>query len=117
MTALLTTLLNYNENAMRTIQEKLGEHSSQNRSRWREKAEWRESNKEWLRYSQDIAMKMLDRMDELGLTQKSLAERMGCSQQYVSKVLKGTENLSIETIYKIERALDLQILEPVYITR
>lgn len=89
----------------------------ENRSRWRERAEWRESNKEWLRYSQDIAMKMLDRMDELGLTQKSLAERMGCSQQYVSKVLKGTENLSIETIYKIETALDLQILEPVYITR
>ena len=40
-----------------------------------------------------IAMKMLDRMEELGLTQKMLAERMGCSQQYVSKVLRGRENL------------------------
>ncbi len=57
-------------------------------------------------------MMMLDRMEELGLTQKLLAERMGCSQQYVSRVLKGTENLSIETIFKIESALELNILEP-----
>lgn len=62
-------------------------------------------------------MMMLDKMEELGLTQKSVAERMGCSQQYVSRVLKGTENLSIETISKIERALDLEILEPICIPR
>ncbi len=80
-------------------------------SKWREKAQWRMENKGWLRYSQYIAMLMLDKMEELGLTQKSVAERMGCSQQYVSKVLKGTENLSIETISKIEEALGLQILK------
>lgn len=62
-------------------------------------------------------MMMLDKMEELGLTQKSVAERMGCSQQYVSRVLKGTENLSIETISKIERALDLEILEPAFFPR
>ena len=59
-------------------------------------------------------MIMPDRMEELGLTQKLLAERMGCSQQYISRVLKGTENLSIETISKIEAALELEILEPVF---
>ncbi len=57
-----------------------------------------------------IAMKMLDRMEELGLTQKMLAERMGCSQQYVSKVLRGRENLSLETLCKIENSLNLQII-------
>lgn len=95
------------------IIDKLKEHCSSSPTRWRENAEWRMANKSWLRYSQRIAMIMLDRMDELGLTQKAVAERMGCSQQYVSRVLKGTENLSIETISKIESALDLQILEPV----
>lgn len=50
----------------------------------------------------------------MGLTQKAVAKRMGCSQQYISRVLKGTENLSIETISKIEDALSLQILEPAY---
>ena len=57
-----------------------------------------------------IAIKMLDKMEELGLTQKMLAERMGCSQQYVSKVLRGRENLSLETLCKIENALNLQII-------
>ena len=89
---------------------KLNQHSGGTSSNWRENAEWRNKNKSWLRYSQRIAMMMLDKMEELGLTQKSVAERMGCSQQYVSRVLKGTENLSIETISKIEDSLGLEIL-------
>lgn len=96
---------------------KLSEHKSISSSKWRDNAEWRIANKSWLRFSQHIAMMMLDRMEEMGLTQKSLAEKMGCSQQYVSKVLKGTENLSIETISKIESALELQILEPAIMLR
>ena len=89
---------------------KLERFSSLTPSNWRKEAEERQVNKEWLRYSQMIAMKMLDRMEELGLTQKMLAERMGCSQQYVSKVLRGRENLSLETLCKIENALNLQII-------
>ena len=105
---------------MRTREEiisKLKSHSSETPSRGREKGEWRNANKYWLRYSQRIAMMMLDKMEELGLTQKSLAERMGCSQQYVSRVLKETENLSIETISKIESDLELEILELVFVAR
>ena len=104
-------------NTREEILSKLNLHTSETPSKWREKAEWRNANKAWLRYSQRIAMMMLDKMEELGLTQKSVAERMGCSQQYVSRVLKGTENLSIETISKSEKALDLEILEPVFASR
>ncbi len=92
------------------IVSKLREYQSETPSKWRENAEWRMANKPWLRYSQHIAMLMLDKMEELGLTQKKLAELMGCSQQYISKVLKGQENLSLETLAKIERCLQLQIL-------
>jgi ribosome-binding protein aMBF1 (putative translation factor) len=95
---------------MNTIVQKLSEHQSSTPSRWREEAEFRVANKSWLRYSQHIAMLMLGRMEELGLTQKLLAEKMGCSQQYVSKILKGRENLSIETLCKIEMALELSLL-------
>ena len=35
---------------------------------------------------------------------------MGCSQQYVSEVLKGQENLSLETISKIEACLGILFL-------
>ena len=98
---------------MSTIEEKLREHAPETPSKWREKAEWRQKNKSWLRYSQLIAIKMLEKMNELGLTQKALAERMECSQQYISKVLRGQENLSIETICKIEDALDSELLPKV----
>ena len=67
-------------------------------------------NKSWLRHSQRIAVKMLEKMDELSMTQKQLADMMGCSQQYVSKVLKGQENLSLETMSKIASCLKLSIL-------
>ena len=96
---------------------KLNEHRGMTPSKWRENAQWRMENKSWLRYSQRIAMMMLDKMEELGLTQKALAERLGCSQQYISRVLKGTENLSIETISKIESALHLEILDPTFAPR
>lgn len=99
------------------IKDRLSSHKSHTPSRWRERAEERRKNKQWLRYSQHIAMMMLDKMEELHLTQSNVAQRMGCTQQYISRVLKGTENLSIETIFKIEEALGLQILEPVFAER
>ena len=86
-------------------------HESSTPSRWKEDVEWRKTNREWLRYSQYIAIRMLSRMDELHITQTVLAEKMGCSQQYISKVLKGKENLSLETISKIESALDMDLVK------
>jgi|UniRef100_UPI00402939C6 antitoxin component HigA of HigAB toxin-antitoxin module len=96
---------------MKEVIARLKEHQSTTPSKWKEKAEWRLQNKSWLRHSQRIAMKMLEKMDELGLTQRQLAEKMGCSQQYVSKVLKGRENLSLESISKIEDCLNISILQ------
>lgn len=66
---------------------------------------------DWVCHSQAIAATMSDRMEELGMTQRVLAEKMNCTQQYVSKVLKGRENLSLETLCKIENALDIKILQ------
>lgn len=86
-------------------------HESPTPSHWREETEWRRANREWLRYSQYIAIRMLSRMDELHITQTILAEKMGCSQQYISKVLKGKENLSLETISKIESALNIDLVK------
>ena len=84
-------------------------------SKWRELFDFLETNKSWLRHSQNIAMLMLDRMEELGMSQKQLAEKMNCSPQYISKVLRGRENLSLETLTKIENALEISLIkgEPV----
>lgn len=87
---------------------RLEDFASDTPSRWKENAIYRLENSRWLRRSQKIAMEMLDRMDFLGVNQKELAQRMGCSPQYVSKILKGKENLSLETISKIEDALEME---------
>lgn len=67
--------------------------------------------KDWEKYSRQIVIAMSKRMEELGMTQQMLAEKMNCTQQYVSKVLKGQKNMSLETLCKIESALNIEILK------
>ena len=83
---------------------------SETPSAWREEAEWRRNNWSWLRHSQKIAVKVLLQMKQEGLTQKALAERMNCTQQYVSKILKGKENMSLDTLSKLEDALGISLI-------
>lgn len=47
---------------------------------------------------------------QMGLTQKALAERMNCTQQYVSKILKGKENMSLDTLSRLEDALNINLV-------
>ena len=77
---------------------------------WREKAEWRRENRRWLRYSGFIAVTVLHRLEDLKMSQKELAEKMNCSPQYVSRLLKGSENLTLDTISKLEECLDLDLI-------
>ena len=36
---------------------------------------------------------------------------MNCTQQYIYRILKGRENLSLEALSKIENALEIKILQ------
>ena len=56
-------------------------------------------------------MKMLDKMEEMKWTQQQVAEKLGCSQQYVSRMVKGSENLTLEMLSKIEDVLDISVFE------
>ncbi|MBR1546758.1 MAG: helix-turn-helix transcriptional regulator [Prevotella sp.] len=85
-------------------------HQSETPSKWREEAEWRRDNWSWLRHSQKIAAKVLLKMKQENLTQKVLAERMNCTQQYVSKILKGKENMSLDTLSRLENALGISLI-------
>ena len=86
-------------------------HKSPTPSRWREQAQWRRDNEFWLRYARCITMQVLESMDEQSVTQAELARRMGCSQQYISNLLKGSSNMTLETIARLENALHLDILQ------
>lgn len=85
-------------------------NQSKTPSKWREEAEWRQENSSWLRHSQQIAVTVLLKMKEQKLSQKALAERMNCTQQYVSKILKGKENMSLDAITRLENALEISLI-------
>lgn len=94
---------------MGTAVERLRKYESPTPSKWREEAEWRRANRSWLRRSQAIAMKLLDKRDEMNWTQQQVAEKLGCTQQYVSRIQQGKENLSLEMLSKIEDSLGVKI--------
>lgn len=92
---------------------RLSKFESPTPSAWREEAQAvREAKSEgWLQYSRRIAIKMAMAMKQQQLTRADVAARMGCSPQYVSRMLKGEENLSLQTISKVEDALGVPILQ------
>ena len=71
----------------------------------KEKARFRKENRDWLRMSQEIALCLHYYLRNAGLTQKELADKMGVSAVYVGKLLKGGENLTLETICKIQNVI------------
>lgn len=91
--------------------EKLNKILSNNKSSWEEEAKWREENETWLSFSFDIAILVLDTLKAKRMTQKDLAEKMGVSPQFINKVVKGQENLSLETIGKLGSALGLKLID------
>ena len=86
-------------------------HQSPTQSRWREDAQWRRDNEYWLKYSRYITLQVLRAMDEQSVTQIELAKRMGCTQQYVSNLLKGSSNMTLETIARLENALNIDLIK------
>lgn len=57
-----------------------------------------------------IVLAVMYYMEQKGLSQKQLAEGMGVSSAYISKLMRGKENLTIETISKLEDVLGEKIL-------
>ena len=78
---------------------------------WMDKARFRKKNKKWLEYSGAIARRVLVAIDAIeGMSQKKLAEQLNVSPQHVSKMLKGQDNLTLETIAKLSLALDVELI-------
>jgi ribosome-binding protein aMBF1 (putative translation factor) len=75
-----------------------------------DKIKERVNNRKWLKYSQKVALIVLNEIDLLGISQKELAFKMDVSPQYINKLVKGKEKLNIETISKLETALETDIL-------
>lgn len=80
-------------------------------SNWKEKATFRLKNRKWLKYSSNIARRIAASLEERkDLNQKTLAELLNVKPQYISKVLKGEENLTLETISKLSAVLGIELI-------
>jgi transcriptional regulator with XRE-family HTH domain len=77
---------------------------------WTEKVVWRKANQDWIRKSTDIALSIMDALDDLGWNKARLAKEMGVSPQQVSNYVRGEENFKLETICKLEKVLGVQLI-------
>lgn len=75
-----------------------------------QKMAWRRANATWLAKSAAIAIKVLSTIKAKKMSQLQLAELMNVTPQQVNKIIKGEENLSLETIVKLELALGTQLI-------
>ncbi len=96
---------------MKNLKDKLSNIISTKESKWRENAQNRR-NKPWLsRYSSQIARRILVAIENnKDLNQAKLAEILDVSPQQISKIVKGHENLTLETIYKLSTALETELI-------
>ena len=70
-----------------------------------EKLSLKIEQEEWRDLAASIAITVLTLLNQQKMTKQQLAEKMGVKPQYVSRVVKGQTNLTLDTIVKLEKAL------------
>lgn len=74
------------------------------------RAEHRKKNRKALRKSQEIALVLHYYLRNKKMKQTEFAEQLGVSAVYVGKLLKGGENLTLETICKLEEVIGEELM-------
>jgi antitoxin component HigA of HigAB toxin-antitoxin module len=92
------------------LKDKLQKLSTPPSSDWVEESGKKLAEEGAKRHARKVALVVLEALDKQSLTQQALADRMGVSRQQVTKIVKGKENLTFETIAKLENALKMEIL-------
>ena len=90
-------------------------HQSEKPSTFPEDANWREENAVWLKWSQSIALSIVDYMQANGLSRTDIAAKLGVSPQYVSRILSGNTNFSFKSIAEIEKKLGISCMGAVLV--
>lgn len=86
-------------------------NTNNKKSNWVQKATFRKENQKWLNYSSQIARRILAKIDgDKELSQVILAKSLNVSRQQINKIVKGQENLTLETISKISDALGIELI-------
>jgi len=96
-----------------SVADRLDRLAEKGSTKWIDDGNYRQANSAWLHKSALIALRILRVLREKGISQKDLATMLDVSPQYVSRTLKGRENLSLETICRIEDVLEIALVEVV----
>lgn len=83
---------------------------SKSDSKWHEKRKNRTQDHCWNKKATDISIKILTHLRKTNTTQSDLAEQMGVTRQYISKIVQGKENMGLATICKIEEILGIDLI-------
>ena len=67
----------------------------------------------WRSKAVSIAFTVLALLDQKGISKQELAAKMNVKPQYISRIVKGKANVTLETLVKIEQALGSTIIEVV----
>lgn len=85
--------------------EKLNELANDRSKEVIKKSEELKKNRNWLRMSRMVALALRYYLKKAGIKQNTFADMLGVSPAYVGKLLKGNENLTLETICRIQDIL------------
>jgi ribosome-binding protein aMBF1 (putative translation factor) len=70
----------------------------------------RVKNRAMYKASQRIALKVLMKLEELDMSKEELAKEMKVSIKIVNGIVTGQQNLSLKTIVKLEKVLNIKLL-------
>ncbi|HAN78139.1 MAG TPA: XRE family transcriptional regulator [Bacteroidales bacterium] len=87
---------------------------SENNSGTIDRIKDRIKNRAYLNESQQIALKILTKLEALNWSQKDLAAQMHVSPQQINKIVRGKENLTLETLIKVQNILGIPVLASFY---
>lgn len=90
--------------------ERLNELANDRSNEVIKKAEELERNQKWLHMSRMIALAIRYHLRKEGIKQNVFADMLGVSPAYVGKLLKGNENLTLETISRIQDILGKDLI-------
>jgi O-acetyl-ADP-ribose deacetylase (regulator of RNase III)/DNA-binding Xre family transcriptional regulator len=92
------------------LKDQLSDLASDRPSEWMTNVQFRRQNRHWLKKAAAISQEILTAMKSQNLSRQELAERSGISTAQMTVILKGQENLTLETISRLEISLQIGII-------
>ena len=79
-------------------------------SKYLENAKFRIENKVWLKYSKNIAIRIIAALEEKKVTKKLLAQKLDMSSKDLNQILKGKEDFSLSLIANFSTILNKELI-------